>query len=117
MMGTDPSTWISLAALAISIIFGTLNAGHTSRTDVKEQLEDARRDAAQQARIETSLSTIQQDTGDIKSDLRGLKSDMQDITTRLAKVEQSVSSAHKRIDEIVKREGVENDQLESKSKE
>lgn len=117
MMGADPSTWISLAAVAISLVFGVLNAGHASQTDVKEQLEDARRDAAQQARIETSLSTIQQDTGDIKSDLRGLKSDMQDITTRLVKVEQSVSSAHKRIDEIVKREGMENDQLESKSKE
>lgn len=116
MVVVDPSTWISLAAVAISLVFGVLNAGHNGRSDIKDQLETAKQQASQQARIETSLSVIRQDTGDIKSDLRGLKSDMQDITMRLVKVEQSVSSAHKRIDEIVKREGMENDQLESKGK-
>lgn len=56
MVVVDPSTWISLAAVAISLVFGVLNAGHNGRSDIKDQLETAKQQASQQARIETSLS-------------------------------------------------------------
>ena len=115
MAVVDPSTWISLAAVAISLVFGVLNAGHNGRSDIKDQLEAAKQQAAQQAKIETSLSVIQRDTGDIKAEMKGLKSDLQDVTRRLVIVEQSTKSAHHRIDELVKKEEDRNDQLESKS--
>ena len=115
MGGADPSTWISLAAVAISLVFGVLNAGHNGRSDIKDQLETAKQQASQQARIETSLSVIQQDTSDIKAEMKGLKSDLQDVTRRLVIVEQSTKSAHHRIDELLKKEEDWNDQLESKS--
>ena len=115
MMGADPSTWISLAAVAISLIFGVLNANRAGQNDIRDQLEAAKQQAAQQAKIETSLSVIQRDTGDIKAEMKGLKSDLQDVTRRLVIVEQSTKSAHHRIDELVKKEEDRNDQLESKS--
>lgn len=117
MVVVDPSTWISLAAVAISLVFGVLNATHNGHSDIKDQLEAAKQQAAQQARVETSLSVIQQDTADIKAEMKGLKSDLQDITRRLVVVEQSTKSAHHRIDELVKKEEDRNDQLESKSQE
>ena len=115
MAVVHPSTWISLAAVAISLVFGVLNATHNGQSDIKDQLEAAKQQAAQQARVETSLSVIQQDTADIKAEMKGLKSDLQDITRRLVVVEQSTKSAHHRIDELVKKEEDRNDQLESKS--
>ena len=115
MVVVDPSTWISLAAVALSLVFGVLNAGHNGRSDIKDQLETAKQQASQQARIETSLSVIQRDTGDIKAEMKGLKSDLQDVTRRLVIVEQSTKSAHHRIDELLKKEEDWNDQLESKS--
>ena len=117
MVGADPSTWIALAAVAISLVFGVLNANHNSNSDVQEQLENAKHEAAQQARIETSLSAIQADTNDIKTEVRGVKSDVQDISRRLVIVEQSTKSAHHRIDELVKEKSLKNDQLESTGKE
>lgn len=108
MGGADPSTWISLAAVAISLVFGVLNAGHNGRSDIKDQLETAKQQASQQARIETSLSVIQQDTSDIKAEMKGLKSDLQDVTRRLVVVEQSTKSAHHRIDELERRSDSEN---------
>lgn len=105
MVVVDPSTWISLAAVAISLVFGVLNAGHNSQSDIKDQLEAAKQQAAQQAKIETSLSVIQRDTGDIKAEMKGLKSDLQDVTRRLVIVEQSTKSAHHRIDELLKKGG------------
>ena len=113
MVVVDPSTWISLAAVAISLVFGVLNAGHNGRSDIKDQLETAKQQASQQARIETSLSVIQQDTSDIKAEMKGLKSDLQDVTRRLVVVEQSTKSAHHRIDELERRSDSEN-KLENK---
>ena len=113
MVVVDPSTWISLAAVAISLVFGVLNAGHNGRSDIKDQLETAKQQASQQARIETSLSAIQQDTSDIKAEMKGLKSDLQDVTRRLVVVEQSTKSAHHRIDELERRNESEN-KLENK---
>jgi septal ring factor EnvC (AmiA/AmiB activator) len=113
MVVVDPSTWISLAAVAISLVFGVLNAGHNGRSDIKDQLETAKQQASQQARIETSLSVIQQDTSDIKAEMKGLKSDLQDVTRRLVIVEQSTKSAHHRIDELERRSDSEN-KLENK---
>ena len=114
MVVVDPSTWISLAAVAISLVFGVLNAGHNGRSDIKDQLETAKQQASQQARIETSLSVIQQDTSDIKAEMKGLKSDLQDVTRRLVVVEQSTKSAHHRIDELERRSDSEN-KLESQN--
>lgn len=109
----DPSTWIALAALAVSLVLGVLNANHQSNGDVKAQIDDARAEASRQARIETSLTAIQSDTSDIKSEMRSMKNDVQDMSKRLVIVEQSTRSAHHRIDEIVKRRNLSNDQLEN----
>ena len=114
MGGADPSTWISLAAVAISLVFGVLNATRSGQNDIRDQLEAAKQQAAQQAKIETSLSVIQRDTGDIKAEMKGIKSDLQDVTRRLVIVEQSTKSAHHRIDELERRSDSEN-KLESQN--
>lgn len=92
-MGMDPSIWIAVGALLVSIIFGVLNTSHNSNNDIQAQLDDARKQAAQDSKIETKLSAIQDDTQDIKTELRGMKADINDMNKRLTIVEQSTKSA------------------------
>lgn len=99
-MGMDPSIWIAVGALLVSIIFGILNTSHNSNSDIQAQLDDARKQAAQDSKIETKLSAIQDDTQDIKTELRGMKADINDMNKRLTIVEQSTKSAWHKIDEL-----------------
>lgn len=99
-MGMDPSIWIAVGALLVSIIFGVLNTNHNSNNDIQAQLDDARKQAAQDSKIETKLSSIQDDTQDIKTELRGMKADINDMNKRLTIVEQSTKSAWHKIDEL-----------------
>lgn len=99
-MGVDPSFWVALLALAASIIFGVIGASRNNSVDVKSEIEEAKKEAASSARIETALNSIQSDTREIKSEQKGVRSDMNEISRRLTKVEESLKSAWVRIDEI-----------------
>lgn len=96
----DPSIVISLASLAGMIIFGVLTAVRGQGNDVRDQLEKAKKEAAANAKIEMSLDSIKQDTGEIRSEQRTMRLDMNDYGKRLVIVEQSAKSAHHRIDRI-----------------
>ena len=64
----DPSFWAALAALAVSVIFGILTATRNGNVDVKAEIDEAKKEAASSAKIETALNSIQSDTRDIKAD-------------------------------------------------
>lgn len=96
----DPSFWVALAALVVSIVFGIITATRNGSVDVKAEIEEAKKEAASSAKIETALNSIQSDTREIKSEQKGVRSDMNEISRRLTKVEESLKSAWVRIDEI-----------------
>ena len=96
----DPSFWVALAALVVSIVFGIITATRNGSVDVKAEIEEAKKEAASSAKIETALNSIQSDTREIKSEQKGVRSDMNEISRRLTKVEESLKSAWMRIDEI-----------------
>lgn len=96
----DPSVIISLLSLAGVVVFGVLTAVHNSGGDVRQQLEDAKREAATNAKIETSLDSIKVDTAEIRTEQRSLRTDMAEYNRRLTVVEQSTKSAHHRLDHV-----------------
>lgn len=109
-MRIDPSVWVAIAALLVSIVFGVIGATRNSNVDVKSEIEEAKKEAALSAKIETALNAIMSDTREIKSDQKSLMADVNDLKERMTKQEESLKSAWVRIDEI--RGGKKNDKLE-----
>ena len=42
----DPSFWVALAALVVSIVFGIITATRNGSVDVKAEIEEAKKEAA-----------------------------------------------------------------------
>ena len=99
-MMIDPSVWVALAALLVSVVFGIIGATRNSSVDVKSEIEEAKKEAASSAKIETALNSIMNDTREIKTDQKSLMSDVNDLKERVTKQEESLKSAWIRIDEI-----------------
>lgn len=110
-MRIDPSVWVAIAALLVSVVFGVIGATRNSNVDVKSEIEEAKKEAALSAKIETALNAIMSDTREIKSDQKSLMADVNDLKERVTKQEESLKSAWVRIDEI--RGGKKNDKLEN----
>ena len=109
-MRIDPSVWVAIAALLVSVVFGVIGATRNSNVDVKSEIEEAKKEAALSAKIETALNAIMSDTREIKSDQKSLMADVNDLKERMTKQEESLKSAWVRIDEIRGRK--KNDKLE-----
>ena len=109
-MRIDPSVWVAIAALLVSVVFGIIGATRNSNVDVKSEIEEAKKEAALSAKIETALNAIMSDTREIKSDQKSLMADVNDLKERMTKQGESLKSAWVRIDEI--RGGKKNDKLE-----
>lgn len=101
----EPEMIVSLVSVICVVVFGILTARHNNTTDVSAQIEQARDSAAREARVETLLSGIRQDTQEIKTDMKTLQGNVQDLNERMIRVEQSTKSAHHRIDTLEKKEG------------
>lgn len=63
---------------------------------------DTKQDGAQISEILIKMELVQSDLKEIKADfkaeIKGLRTDIEQLKERMVKVEQSTSSAHKRID-------------------
>lgn len=101
----DPSFWVALLALVASIVFGVITATRNNSVDVKSEIEEAKKEAASSAKIETALTAIQSDTSEIKEAQKGVRADINDLKIRQTKTEESLKSAWKRIDELNSDEG------------
>lgn len=110
----EPAILVALASLIGTVVFGILSAVHDNGGDVRQQIEQAKAEAARGAKIETALMSIQSDTKEIKEEQKAFRAEVEEIGRRVAAVEQSVKSAHHRIDEIAhkdRREEKENDSI------
>lgn len=61
---------------------------------------DTKTDAGRLTEIIVKLETINENVKDVKTDMKDMKMDFEKVKERLVVVEQSVKSAHKRIDSL-----------------
>lgn len=92
-MQIDISFLIAILSLCLSAVVGLSGLRRNAKHDDKQ-------DASNQAAVLVKLETITSTLAEVKADTRSTRDDMQMIRERLTIVEQSVKSAHHRIDAI-----------------
>ena len=88
-------TIISLVIAGAALLFTAWNTRRTANKDTTES-------ATERATMTADIKYIRDSVDDIKVDNRVIKADIGTLQTRVAVVEQSVESAHKRIDDMKK---------------
>lgn len=89
-------TIISLGVALCALLFTALSFRRTQNRDTSES-------ASERATMTADIKYIRTSIDDIKVDNRVIKADIGELQTKVARVEQSVESAHKRIDDMMKK--------------
>lgn len=89
-------TVISLAIATFALLFTALSFKRTQEQDTGES-------AAERATMTADIRYIRASIDDIKLDNKQIKSDIGDLSKKVVELEASTKSAHKRIDDIVKK--------------
>lgn len=95
--------FISAVSVTTVIYFNSKNSKHTDEKEIRERIEE-------QTRVNLKLDEINRNTTDIKYDVSAVKKDVQAHGERLIKVEESVKSAHHRLDTLENRINKEEDE-------
>lgn len=88
---------ISIISVSAAVCFGIANYKRNKSKDDKE-------DAGQQAKIITKLDAIDKNVEDIKEEFKNLKAKVEEDHDRIIRLEESSKQAHKRLDEIGRKE-------------
>ena len=88
-------TIISLCVAVCALLFTALSFRRTQNKDTSEV-------ASERATMSADIKYIRTSIDDIKVDNRVIKADIGELQTKVARVEQSVESAHQRIDDLKK---------------
>lgn len=88
-------TIISIAVAVCALLFTALSFRRTQNRDTSEI-------ASERASLTADVKYIRTSIDDIKVDNRVIKADIGELQTKVARVEQSVESAHQRIDDLKK---------------
>ena len=88
-----PEVWIPIALSCVMAIIAIITLARNSKKDTSEN-------ATAQASMSADIKYIRTSVDDIKIDNRVIKADVSELQTKVARVEQSVESAHKRIDDL-----------------
>lgn len=84
---------ISVISAAFAIIFGVLNAQRNKKADDQ-------REASDMTTVMIKLEKIADDTSEIKNDLKSLKADVRHNSESIIRLDESLKSAWKQINEI-----------------
>lgn len=84
---------VGLVGAVCAIVFGIINSRRAST-------ERTRDDASRLARIEGKLDSANRGIEDMRVDVRTHGNQISDHSIRIAKCEESIKSAHKRIDKM-----------------
>ena len=90
-----PEVWIPIALSCVMAIVAIVTLAKNAKKDTQD-------DAVQKATLAADLKYIRDGVDDIKLDNRVIKADIGELQTKVARVEQSVASAHQRIDDLKK---------------
>lgn len=94
---------ISAVSLLAMLYFNSKSSKHTDVKDIERQV-------AERTEMNMKLDEINRNTTDIKYDVSAVKKDVQAHGDRIIKVEESVKSAHHRLDTIENRMNKEDDE-------
>ena len=92
-------TWELLAAL-ITMIAAACGIVFGARSNSRAADELVRKDAMALARIEEKLDSVSRCVNEMHIEVRTHGGQIADLTTRIARNEESIRSAHKRIDKL-----------------
>jgi len=90
-----PEVWIPIALSCVMAIVAIVTLARNTKKDTED-------DAVQKATLAADLKYIRDGVDDIKLDNRVIKEDIGKLQTKVARIEQSVESAHQRIDDMKK---------------
>lgn len=88
-------TMISIGIAAVAMIISALSFRRNEEHDTEAG-------AAERATMNANIMYIRNAIDDIKLEYRAIKKDIDVLKTQVIRVEQSVESAHKRLDDIKK---------------
>lgn len=95
-MTVEVALLVSIVSVVFSVFFGIKNSKRTDSKDIEERVRD-------NTRINVKLDNITQTTHEIKSEISSMREDIKSHNDRLIKVEESVKSAHHRINTLEER--------------
>ena len=95
-MTVEVALVISIVSVVFSVYFGLKNSKRTDTKDIEDRVKE-------NTRIKVKLDNITQTTQEIKSEISSMREDIKSHNDRLIKLEESVKSAHHRIDGVVER--------------
>ena len=96
-MSIDISLLLSAVSVCVTVVVAVTNIKRSNA-------HDSHREASDLTTLIVKLENINEGINEIKSEMRNMKNDIQDLRDRLIIVEQSVKSAHHRIDTINSKE-------------
>ena len=88
---------VAIISVTFAVYFGQINVKRNRRLDDTNT-------AANMAKIETCLQYIEKGIDNIRHDMKSIKAEINEHRERITLVESSTSQAHKRLDEMAKRE-------------
>lgn len=95
-MSIDLAILISIVSVCFSIFCGIKNNKRTDTKDIEER-------AKENARINLKLDSIVSNTKEIKDEVSEMRREINSHDGRIVKVEESVKSAHHRLDGLEER--------------
>ena len=87
--------WIPIALSCVMAIVAIITLARNGKKDTQD-------DAVQKATMTADLKYIRDGIDEMKVDNRAMKQDVGDLKIKVTEIEQSVKSAHKRLDDMKK---------------
>lgn len=97
------ATTVSVIAVVISAVSLLAMLYFNSKSSKHTDVKDIERQVAERTEMNMKLDEINRNTTDIKYDVSAVKKDVQAHGDRIIKVEESVKSAHHRLDSLEKK--------------
>ena len=96
MTTTEISLLVAIVSVFFAIIFGLINTRRAQKTDDKKEQNDM-------TTVIVKLENIQAATTEIKNDIKSLKSDVRANSEDIVRMDESLKSAWKRINELAEK--------------
>lgn len=97
-MSIEATLLISFLSVAFAIVFGATNLRRNQKADDKREQSDM-------TTVIVKLESISSDTNEIKNDIKSLKSDVRHNSESIVRLDESLKSAWRRINEIASDKG------------
>lgn len=96
MTTTEISLLVAIVSVFFAIIFGLINTRRAQKTDDKKEQADM-------TTILVKLENIQSTTNEIKNDMKNVKADVRHNSEDIIRMDESLKSAWKRINELAEK--------------